>query len=108
MTLQTTEDLWSCHNGVKDGDEGDTDCGGMCIKKCAQQHTCRNSNDCDSNLQCNHSQCEKERSFTNHSIIAAVGILCVAICLFLIVGTFINHNENGSYSHFEHLKENNV
>lgn len=43
----------SCGNGVKDGDEGDIDCGGsQCNQLCAQNQTCNQSSDCKTGLFC--------------------------------------------------------
>lgn len=41
--------LPSCHDGTKNGDETDTDCGGSC-PRCAQDKACTKNGDCQSNV----------------------------------------------------------
>ena len=36
----------SCSNNIKDSDEGDIDCGGMCQKKCKNSKNCQKGSDC--------------------------------------------------------------
>jgi hypothetical protein len=38
----------TCTNGLKDGAEGDVDCGGLCDRKCAEDKACRVGPDCGS------------------------------------------------------------
>jgi hypothetical protein len=40
----------SCVDGVQDGDETDTDCGGSCPTKCGTGRGCNNMNDCQSHV----------------------------------------------------------
>ena len=38
----------TCSNGVEDGDETDTDCGGAVCERCPLEHSCEEDNDCAS------------------------------------------------------------
>lgn len=40
----------TCKNGAVDGNEGDTDCGGTCLTKCAVGKTCKVNLDCTTNV----------------------------------------------------------
>ena len=42
----TTLLLPTCANGIKDGVETDTDCGGICTQKCGAQKACKKASDC--------------------------------------------------------------
>ena len=83
--IQTTEDIWQCHNGVKDHEEGDVDCGGLCFKKCVEKQGCAKSEDCTRSLQCVNNVCEQA------FVIPVVGVCCSVVCVFLIVSTFVSH-----------------
>ena len=112
VIVQTSQDNWSCHNGVKEGNEGDVDCGGNCLKKCSEKQTCNVAEDCDEKCSCNHGVCELANStffVSNNNIVPVVSLCCVTVCVFLIVGTFISHNKKKqTTTPFEQLKECHV
>jgi len=47
----------SCTNGIRDGEETDTDCGGSECYKCRNGWTCERTTDCQSGLQCLEGYC---------------------------------------------------
>jgi hypothetical protein len=63
MSVDDGGSALACHDGVKDGNESDVDCGGDCAP-CATGATCGSAADCESQLcnsathQCVGSQCE--------------------------------------------------
>ncbi len=46
----------SCHDGEKNGNETDVDCGGIC-NKCSVGKSCKDNSDCDSGLKCTENRC---------------------------------------------------
>jgi len=51
-----------CDDGIKNGDESDTDCGGSCINKCRVNKTCDyNNSNCASNVLCTNNVCQPSR-----------------------------------------------
>ncbi len=49
----------TCSDGVKNGSEGDTDCGGTCTAKCNTGNACATNLDCASGI-CGSNQCQPE------------------------------------------------
>src|SRR5579883_3434727 len=47
----------SCHDGVKDGDETDVDCGGSVCPACAAGLACLHGSDCQSTF-CSNNRCD--------------------------------------------------
>ncbi|MFT3928429.1 MAG: CocE/NonD family hydrolase [Myxococcales bacterium] len=54
-----------CRNGVKDGTESDTDCGGDTCARCAQYKHCKNGSDCAPDHKCGSSGTCVKRYFVN-------------------------------------------
>lgn len=50
----------SCSNGIKDGEETDTDCGGSECSKCRVLYKCARTTDCESDLACINGYCSDE------------------------------------------------
>ncbi len=47
----------SCSDGIKNGDESDTDCGGSCAQKCDNEKACNSNDDCLS-FKCEGNLCK--------------------------------------------------
>lgn len=54
----------TCTNRVKDGSEGDVDCGGLCDRQCGTGSTCGDANDCISNV-CTGGRCVNAPTCSN-------------------------------------------
>ena len=50
----------SCTDGLLNGDESDTDCGGKDCDPCRSDYKCINSNDCEANLICDKEESDKK------------------------------------------------
>ena len=53
-----------CDDGVKNADEADVDCGGVCATKCTSGLACKKKEDCESGL-CVLSMCAPPNQCTN-------------------------------------------
>lgn len=54
---QGNDDIWSCYDGIKNGDETDLDCGGSCVNGCMLQKQCQVGADCVDGLFCTKGKC---------------------------------------------------
>ncbi len=47
----------SCHDGIKNGDESDVDCGGSCVARCGDEKACLAPSDCVAGASCSAGVC---------------------------------------------------
>lgn len=63
----------SCHDGLRNGEETDVDCGGSSCPKCDRGGRCQIEDDCEARLSCTDSVCSQACGSSNSSICGNLG-----------------------------------